>query len=796
MMMNEYSHKEIELAVQSEWEKRNLFSTVEDGPKYYCLSMFPYPSGKLHMGHVRNYTIGDVISRFKRLEGFNVLQPMGWDSFGLPAENAAIQNRTHPLKWTDKNIASMKNQLQRLGYSYDWSREIKTCDSSYYKFEQKIFIEMYEKGLVYRKKSLVNWDPVDQTVLANEQVIDGRGWRSGAEVELKEIDQWFIKITKYAEELNTELENLDWPEKVKIMQKNWLGKSTGAEVSFQIEEIKQDLKVFTTRPDTIFGVSFLGISPHHAISKSLAKDDKQVASFLDSCSKNKAAEAELLTADKKGLETKLKAIHPLTGEKVPVWIINYVLIDYGSGAIMGVPAHDERDFEFATKYNIPIRQVIKNAETDELPLITKGVLINSNQFNGQESEAAIKKITTKLEDAGKGMKVVEWRLNDWGISRQRYWGCPIPIIYKDGKPQTANIKDLPVLLPINEDTSTPLAQNNDFIDELDGFKRETDTFDTFMESSWYYARYPSSDNNKQAFDARSNYWLPVDIYIGGIEHAILHLLYARFFHKVLRDLGYVKSDEPFKKLLTQGMVLKDGAKMSKSKGNTVDPEPYIEKFGADSIRTFMIFASPPEQSLEWSDSGLEGCHKFLKRLWNLSNKVNNFDESKFDKNSESLKLENIKIFSKINDDYKKRLNLNTIVSSCMEILNNISSRISNETISCEKKDFDECFQFLLISLFPIAPHICEKIYSINFKGDINTIRWPEDSFFIDSSQEVNIVVQVNGKVRANLTVPVSMKQDEIEKLAKEHENVSRHLGNKNIIKVIFIKNKILNFVHN
>ena len=394
------------------------------------------------------------------------------------------------------------------------------------------------------------------------------------------------------------------------------------------------------------------------------------------------------------------------------------------------------------------------------------------------------------------MKVVEWRLNDWGISRQRYWGCPIPIIYKDGKPQTANIKDLPVLLPINEDTSTPLAQNNDFIDELDGFKRETDTFDTFMESSWYYARYPSSDNNQQALDDRSNYWLPVDIYIGGIEHAILHLLYARFFHKVLRDLGYVKSDEPFKKLLTQGMVLKDGAKMSKSKGNTVDPEPYIEKYGADSIRTFMIFASPPEQSLEWSDSGLEGCHKFLKRLWNLSNKVKSFDESKFDKNSESLKLENIKIFSKINDDYKKRLNLNTIVSSCMEILNNISSRISNETISCEKKDFDECFQFLLISLFPIAPHICEKIYSINFKGDINTIRWPEDSFFIDSSQEVNIVVQVNGKVRANLTVPVSMKQDEIEKLAKEHENVSRHLENKNIIKVIFIKNKILNFVQN
>ena len=797
MMMNEYIHEEIELKAQGEWKKRELFSADEDGPKYYCLSMFPYPSGKLHMGHVRNYTIGDVISRFKRLEGFNVLQPMGWDSFGLPAENAAIQNKSHPLKWTEENIASMKNQLQRLGYSYDWSREVKTCDSSYYKFEQEIFIEMYKKDLVYRKKSLVNWDPVDQTVLANEQVIDGKGWRSGAEVELKEIDQWFIKITDYAEELNAELDNLDWPDKVKVMQKNWLGKSTGSEVSFQIEGIKKDLKVFTTRPDTIFGVSFLGISPHHEISKSLAKKDKSVASFLESCAKNKAAEAELSTVEKKGHQTNLKAKHPLTGKDVQVWIINYVLIDYGSGAIMGVPAHDERDYEFANIYNIPILPVVKNSEEDKLPLISKGTLINSNEFNGQESEDAIKNISKKLEEDGKGMRTVEWRLKDWGISRQRYWGCPIPIIYKDDKPQTPDIEDLPVVLPINKNKPTvPLAQNNEFINELKGFKRETDTFDTFMESSWYYARYPSSDNNQKAFDSRTNYWLPVDIYIGGIEHAILHLLYARFFHKVLRDLGHVSSDEPFKKLLTQGMVLKDGAKMSKSKGNTVDPEPYIEKYGADSIRTFMIFASPPEQSLEWSDSGLEGCHKFLKRLWALSNKVKGFDDSSFLQNSESLKLENIKIFSKINDDYKKRLNLNTVVSSCMEILNNISSRISNETISCEKNDFEECFQFLLVSLFPIAPHICERIYSVYFKGDINSLKWPDESFFVDNSQDSNIVIQVNGKVRANLIVPISTKQNEIEELARQQENVSRHLENKNIIKVVFIKNKILNFVHN
>ena len=793
--MSEYNHKDIELKAQNHWKKKNLFSPSENDPKYYCLSMFPYPSGRLHMGHVRNYTIGDVISRFKRLEGFNVLQPMGWDSFGLPAENAAIQNKSHPLKWTNENIASMKAQLQRLGYSYDWSREIKTCDPNYYKFEQELFIEMFKKGLVYRKKSLVNWDPVDKTVLANEQVIDGKGWRSGAVVELKEIDQWFIKITEYAEELNDDLNNLDWPDNVKLMQKNWLGKSVGAEVNFELSDGQNKIKVFTTRPDTIFGVTFLGISPHHEISKNLAKNDEKVSLFLDQCSKNKAAEAELSTAEKKGLKTDLYAIHPLTKEKIPVWIINYVLIDYGSGAIMGVPAHDERDFEFAQKFKIEIKPVINCSENDELPLTSKGSLINSHEFEGLTSDKAINDISLKLEKLEKGKKTIEWRLRDWGVSRQRYWGCPIPIIYKNNEAITPNQNDIPVILPVQEESNSPLAQNSGFINELDGFKRETDTFDTFMESSWYYARYPSSDNDKKPFDERTNFWLPVDIYVGGVEHAILHLLYARFFHKVLRDLGHIQSDEPFKKLLTQGMVLKDGAKMSKSKGNTVDPEPYIEKYGADSIRTFMIFASPPEQSLEWSDSGLEGCYKFLKRLWALSEKVKNFSSSNFNNSSQSLKEENIKLFIKINDDYRKRLNLNTVVSSCMEILNNISGRIKNNEAKCKEEDFNDCFRFLLLSLFPIAPHICEMIFKENFSEDINLIGWPNEEFFQDNTQQTNIVVQVNGKVRANIMAPITLEQREIEQLAKDNENVTKHLQNKNIIKVIFIKNKILNFVH-
>ncbi len=798
--MNEYyDHKDIESFAQKAWEERNSFyaSDNSDKPKYYCLSMFPYPSGKLHMGHVRNYTIGDVVSRVKRLQGFNVLQPMGWDSFGLPAENAAIKNKTHPQTWTDENISVMKKQLKSLGYSYDWNKEIKTCDPSYYKFEQEFFIKLYEKGLVYKKKSLVNWDPVDKTVLANEQVIDGKGWRSGADVELKEIDQWFIKITDYAEELNTALDDLDWPENVKTMQKNWIGKSKGATVKFQVTDSQEFIEVFTTRPDTIYGVTFLGISPHHNISKKLAQENQDIKEFIAHCSRNKAAEADLSKAEKKGFKTNLSATHPLTGETVPIWIINYVLIDYGSGAIMGVPAHDERDFDFAQKFNEAITQVIQVDESNStLPITEKGVLINSGEFNGKGSDEAIDEIASKLAGLKLGEGKVQYRLRDWGVSRQRYWGCPIPMVYTNGDVSPAQLNDLPIKLPTKiEDSSAPLAQNLKFKNISETVFRDTDTFDTFMESSWYYARFPSAEINTKPFDKQTNSWLPVDLYIGGIEHAILHLLYARFFHKALRDLGYLTGDEPFKKLLTQGMVLKDGAKMSKSKGNTVDPEQYIQKYGADSIRTFMIFASPPEQSLEWSDSGLEGCYKFLKRLWALGFKVSKLTDTDFSSNSKNLIEANIKLFNKINDDYNKRLNLNTVVSSCMELLNNLNSCISDDGVTADKNEFFDTFKFLLLSLFPIAPHICEKMYSEIFSEDINEAIWPEDSFFSYKSSESKYIIQVNGKVRANISASSSATEEELIQLSKLDDNVARHLDNKTIIKVIFIKDKLLNFVH-
>ena len=796
--MNElYDHHDVESAAQLSWEKNNSFygTAIADKPKYYCLSMFPYPSGKLHMGHVRNYTIGDVVSRIKRLQGFNVLQPMGWDSFGLPAENAAIKNNTHPQKWTDENISAMKDQLKALGYSYDWKKEIKTCDSSYYKFEQEFFIKLYERGLVYKKKSLVNWDPVDQTVLANEQVIDGKGWRSGAEVELKEIEQWFIKITDYADELDSALDNLDWPENVKIMQRNWIGKSKGANVFFHVENTDYKIEVFTTRPDTIYGVTFLGISPHHPIAKDLSQNNEAIEAFLKDCSKSKAAEADLSKAEKKGFKTELKAIHPLTGETVPIWIINYVLIDYGSGAIMGVPAHDERDFEFAKKFKEKITQVIKTDDSD-LPIVSKGTLINSENFNNLNSDDAIDEICALLADKNFGNAQVQYRLRDWGVSRQRYWGCPIPMVYRNGNPEAASYNELPITLPTSLGNPTlPLAQNDEFLNVSENITRDSDTFDTFMESSWYYARFPSAENETQPFGSETDYWLPVDLYIGGIEHAILHLLYARFFHKALRDLGYVDGDEPFKKLLTQGMVLKDGAKMSKSKGNTVDPEPYIKKYGADSIRTFMIFASPPEQSLEWSDSGLEGCHKFLKRLWNLSFKVSKLNSSNFLDSQNSLIKDNIKLFNKINDDYNKRLNLNTVVSSCMELFNSLNSCFIADDVSANEEEFMTSFRFLLLALFPIAPHICEKIFMEIFSEDINKAEWPKEDFFAYKASEENYIIQVNGKVRANITASSSITQDKLIEIAKEDANVARHLDNKTIIKIIFIKNKLLNFVH-
>ena len=792
--MNEiYDFNTIETTIQEDWKANKTFEVNKNSnkPKYYCLSMLPYPSGNLHMGHVRNYSIGDAVSRYKKLKGFNVLQPMGWDAFGLPAENAAISKNIHPQDWTEQNIDHMKTQLDSLGFGYDWSKEINTSDQSYYKFEQELFLKFYEKGLAYRKKSLVNWDPVDKTVLANEQVIDGKGWRTGADVELKEIETWFLKITDYADELEAGLDTIDWPENVKNMQKNWIGKSKGTEIKFETDN-GRELNAFTTRPDTIYGVTFFGISPNHPIVQELQKEDEGIKAFLEEARKVSSAEADQAKAEKLGYRTKINIIHPLLKTNIPVWIINYVLMDYGTGAIMGVPAHDERDFEFANKYSIPITRVISSEE--DLPFSGSGPLVNSQDLDGLMPEEAFEKISNTLAQSGKGKTLNQYRLRDWGISRQRYWGCPIPMEYKNGKAYPA--RKLPVMLPVSKDGSyEPLHQNDSFRCPTDDIERETDTFDTFMESSWYFARYTSAENDKDIFDENTNYWLPVDLYIGGVEHAILHLLYSRFFFKVLRDLNMVKGDEPFKKLLTQGMVLKDGAKMSKSKGNTVDPKEYIENYGADSIRTFMIFASPPEQSLEWSDNGLEGCHKFLKRLWALSYKIKNLEESNFIKSEAPLNDECKDLFVKINDDYEKRLNLNTVVSSCMEILNNINKRFSSAGAECSKEDLITTYDFLLLALSPIAPHISEQLYKEILGKELQGASWPSNKFFEKNETEVKYLIQVNGKVRANIMLEPSLSEDEVKLRAKEHENVSRHLENKDIIKVIFIKNKLINFVH-
>ena len=792
--MNEiYDFNTIETTIQEDWKANKTFEVNKNSnkPKYYCLSMLPYPSGNLHMGHVRNYSIGDAVSRYKKLKGFNVLQPMGWDAFGLPAENAAISKNIHPQDWTEQNIDHMKTQLDSLGFGYDWSKEINTSDQSYYKFEQELFLKFYEKGLAYRKKSLVNWDPVDKTVLANEQVIDGKGWRTGADVELKEIETWFLKITDYADELEAGLDTIDWPENVKNMQKNWIGKSKGTEIKFETDN-GRELNAFTTRPDTIYGVTFFGISPNHPIVQELQKEDEGIKAFLEEARKVSSAEADQAKAEKLGYRTKINIIHPLLKTNIPVWIINYVLMDYGTGAIMGVPAHDERDFEFANKYSIPITRVISSEE--DLPFSGSGPLVNSQDLDGLMPEEAFEKISNTLAQSGKGKTLNQYRLRDWGISRQRYWGCPIPMEYKNGKAYPA--RKLPVMLPVSKDGSyEPLHQNDSFRCPNDDIERETDTFDTFMESSWYFARYTSAENDKDIFDENTNYWLPVDLYIGGVEHAILHLLYSRFFFKVLRDLNMVKGDEPFKKLLTQGMVLKDGAKMSKSKGNTVDPKEYIENYGADSIRTFMIFASPPEQSLEWSDNGLEGCHKFLKRLWALSYKIKNLEESNFIKSEAPLNDECKDLFVKINDDYEKRLNLNTVVSSCMEILNNINKRFSSAGAECSKEDLITTYDFLLLALSPIAPHISEQLYKEILGKELQEASWPSNKFFEKNETEVKYLIQVNGKVRANIMLEPSLSEDEVKLRAKEHENVSRHLENKDIIKVIFIKNKLINFVH-
>ena len=801
-MTKPYEPNIIEKTVQASWDKEKRYEVVaDDREKFYCLSMFPYPSGKLHMGHVRNYTIGDVISRFKRMNNYNVFQPMGWDAFGLPAENAAIANKVNPNDWTQKNIENMKDQLKSLGFSYDWSKELRTCDTNYYKWEQLIFKKFADRGLVYRKKAIVNWDPVDNTVLANEQVIDGKGWRSGAQIEIKEIDQWFLKITDYAEELLTSLEKLDWPENVKTMQKNWIGKSIGAEIKYTLEGSEESLTAFSTRPDTIFGVSFIAISPNHSISTELAKNDDSLAQFLAQCKEISAAEADMAKAEKLGYKTKIKAIHPITKELIPVWIGNFVLLDYGTGVVMGVPGHDQRDYEFAQKYGIDIKQVIKVDDNDQLPILDKGKLINSPGFDEMASDAAIKKINKYLEENNLGKQLTQFRLRDWGISRQRYWGCPIPAVYEDGVPRILEENELPVELPELEKNSPPipLSKNKDFINISNKTKREADTFDTFMDSSWYYARFPSADNNKEIFGEDSDYWLPVDLYIGGIEHAILHLLYSRFFHKALRDMDMVKEDEPFKKLLTQGMVLKDGAKMSKSKGNTVDPQPYIDKYGADTVRLYMMFTSPPEQSLEWSESSVEGASRFLKKVWSLvsSRKYNDFKEDpEFTKEDLALRRKAHATLKKVENDYEVRYSFNTAIASVMELLNFIPDEYkANDASDAQKFCLDETIIFILKMLAPITPHLSEHLWNSFFIDDLAVDAWwPKFNEDLLEVEEFDLVVQVNGKVRGKTVINKNLDEKEIETEALSLENVKNTIGANKIKKVIYIKEKIINFV--
>ena len=801
-MTKPYEPNIIEKTVQASWDKEKRYEVVsDDREKFYCLSMFPYPSGKLHMGHVRNYTIGDVISRFKRMNNYNVFQPMGWDAFGLPAENAAIANKVNPNDWTQKNIENMKDQLKSLGFSYDWSKELRTCDTNYYKWEQLIFKKFADRGLVYRKKAIVNWDPVDNTVLANEQVIDGKGWRSGAQIEIKEIDQWFLKITDYAEELLTSLEKLDWPENVKTMQKNWIGKSIGAEIKYTLEGSEESLTAFSTRPDTIFGVSFIAISPNHSISTELAKNDDSLAQFLAQCKEVSAAEADMAKAEKLGYKTKIKAIHPITKQLIPVWIGNFVLLDYGTGVVMGVPGHDQRDYEFAQKYGIDIKQVIKVDDNDQLPILGKGKLINSPGFDEMASDAAIKKINKYLEENNLGKQLTQFRLRDWGISRQRYWGCPIPAVYEDGVPRILEENELPVELPELEKNSPPipLSKNKDFINISNKTKREADTFDTFMDSSWYYARFPSADNNKEIFGEDSDYWLPVDLYIGGIEHAILHLLYSRFFHKALRDMDMVKEDEPFKKLLTQGMVLKDGAKMSKSKGNTVDPQPYIDKYGADTVRLYMMFTSPPEQSLEWSESSVEGASRFLKKVWSLvsSRKYNDFKEDpEFTKEDLALRRKAHATLKKVENDYEVRYSFNTAIASVMELLNFIPDEYkANDASDAQKFCLDETIIFILKMLAPITPHLSEHLWNSFFIDDLAVDAWwPKFNEDLLEVEEFDLVVQVNGKVRGKTVINKNLDEKEIETEALSLENVKNTIGANKIKKVIYIKEKIINFV--
>lgn len=858
-MQEQYRPDMIEPKVQQYWAENKVFKAIKDESKekYYCLSMFPYPSGRLHMGHVRNYTIGDVISRYQRMLGKNVLQPFGWDAFGLPAEGAAIKNKTAPAKWTYENIAYMKKQLQLLGFGFDWDREIATCKPEYYKWEQWFFTELYKKGLVYKKTSTVNWCPNDETVLANEQVHEGCCWRCDTPVEQKEIPQWFIKITDYAEQLLGGLDNLpQWPDMVKTMQRNWIGRSEGVEITFDVADTNEKVAVYTTRPDTFYGVSYLGIAAAHPLASLAAQNNPELATFIQEAKNAKVAEADLATMEKKGMATGLFAIHPLTGEKLPIWVANFVLMHYGTGAVMAVPAHDQRDFEFAQKYSLPIKQVIAPLTDEEIDLtkqafVEHGKLVNSAEFDGLDFDGAFNGIADKLEKLGVGKRQVNYRLRDWGVSRQRYWGAPIPMLtLENGDVVPAPIEDLPIILPedvVMDGVKSPIKADPNWAKiTFNGALalKETDTFDTFMESSWYYARYTCPQYQNGMLDAEeANYWLPVDQYIGGIEHATMHLLYFRFFHKLLRDAGFVTSDEPADKLLCQGMVLADAfyytsptneriwvsptqvtlerdekgriikaadpegrelvhsgmTKMSKSKNNGIDPQEMVEKYGADTVRLFMMFASPAEMTLEWQESGVEGAKRFLGRVWNLVYQYQQnpaktvLDVTALSADQKALRREVHKTIAKVSDDIGRRQTFNTAIAAVMELMNKLT-KASLESDQ-DRAVMAEALSAVVRMLYPITPHICFELWqALGNESNIDTAEWVKADEAAMVEDEKLIVVQVNGKVRGKVTVPATSSEEEIKATAKADPNVAKFLDGKEILKEIYIPLKMLNFV--
>ena len=813
-----YNPKKIESEAQAFWKENRVFEVQEDSSleKFYCLCMFPYPSGRLHMGHVRNYTIGDVISRYQRMLGKNVLQPMGWDAFGLPAEGAAIKNNMAPAQWTRDNIEYMKHQFNLLGFGYDWNRELTTCDPNYYRWEQWMFSRLYAKGLAYRDKAIVNWDPEENTVLANEQVIDGRGWRSGASIERREMPQWFLRITDYCEELLSDLDDLDWPEPVKIMQRNWIGRSEGVEIVFEVVDSSQQLTVYTTRPDTLFGATYMALAPEHPLIQPLAEKNKEVQAFLDKVKLQAVSEEALEKMEKVGIPLGLEAINPINGNKIPIWAANFILMSYGTGATMSVPAHDQRDYDFAKKYKLPIQPVIVpnkpglEHDFNESAFTQLGTLINSNKFDGMDSEEAIEAIGSELEQQEKGKKVINYRLRDWLISRQRYWGAPIPMLTdENGDIFPERDENLPVELPENVSFSgvqSPIKSMKEFIESVDPisneiYQRETDTFDTFMESSWYYARFCCPDNHEKMLDERAKYWLPVDLYIGGIEHAILHLLYARFYHKLLRDEGLVEVGEPFKRLLTQGMVLNGGSKMSKSMGNTVDPEEMINNYGADTVRLFMMFAAPPEQSLEWSDKAVNGAYRFLRKFWtivlNRIDDISNVDDIDpddfFNDSQKELRKDTHKTIAKVSDDIGRRYTFNTAIAAIMSLSNRVS-RYQIDT-DLDRKVVREALESMVLLLSPIVPHICNHLWTeLGHQTAVVNELWPTFNEDLTVDATLEIVIQINGKLRARLNVAANIDEETLKELAFNEPKIAKLIAEQTIKKTIVVPGKLINIV--